>query len=108
MSPKESFTLPTLMNCTVKTDNDFRSAVDSVLESLILGEVILILESGNSRGELADTVSAVLLGRLYSLSADESVNWVRRFRKASGLGEIEDTGADHSQVRRLLAFTDFD
>ena len=106
--------MPTLQQSRLNTDNDYRRVVDSVLESLILGEVILIVECGETGGGLVETVSSMLLGRLYSFEPDTSVQWVNRLRKTMGVeGETATTvttttKADIERVGRILASIELD
>ena len=112
LSPEKSFTVPTLQQSGLNTDNDYRSVVDSVLESLILGDVILIMESGEAG--LVATVSSMLLGRLYSFESNTSVEWVNRLRKTmeveegSAVIETMTAKADRARVDRILGSTSLD
>jgi hypothetical protein len=117
MSPKKSFTVPTLQLSLLRADNDYRRAVDSVLESLILGEVlVLIFESDDSGIGLAETVSSMLLGRLYSFDADASVRWAHRLRETMGVEggaaaavvATTHTKADLARIGRILESTELD
>ena len=86
--------------------------MDSVLESLILGDVILIMESGEAG--LVATVSSMLLGRLYSFESNTSVEWVNRLRKTmeveegSAVIETMTAKADRARVDRILGSTSLD
>lgn len=93
-SPK--LIIPTFIQRPLQSDDDIRITVDSILESLILGEVTVILQAPEST--IAHVVASILLGRLYSFNCEVSMQYVCRLQRTMHIAGDR----DNSQRSKLL------